>query len=92
MTAVINVIAFPLLAIAWLAFGVAALRDPAHPTRLWNWFRHLSLVVQGLAWLLLLPVVLALWIWHASWPLVLRLSLVVGLAWVSLYVMLPGRQ
>jgi hypothetical protein len=45
-----------------------------------------------LAWLLLFPLVLALWIWQASWPFILRLPLVAGLAVVSIYLFLPGRQ
>jgi hypothetical protein len=45
--------------------------------------------VQGLVWLLFLPVVVALWIWETTWPIILRLILVAGLAGWSLMIFLP---
>jgi hypothetical protein len=90
METVITTIAFPGLVCAWLVFGYVAARNPAGLAGLWPRFRRWPLVAQLLAWVLLLPVVLAIWIAHESWPLMLRLPLVVGLAWASLYVMLPA--
>ena len=91
MDTVINIIAFPGLVIAWLVFGLVAMRTPEGLAGLWPRFRRWPLVVQLLAWVLLLPVVLAIWIAHEAWPLILRLPLVLGLAWVSLYLMFPVR-
>jgi hypothetical protein len=48
-------------------------------------------VVQALVTLLTLPVVLGLWVWQTSWPLWLRLILVIGLAWVTLYTFFPKK-
>jgi hypothetical protein len=92
METILNIISFPLLVILWLAFGFVAVRNPRSLDNLWRRFRTLPLFVQLLAWLLLFPLVLALWIWQASWPFVLRLPLVAVLAVVSIYLFLPGRQ
>jgi hypothetical protein len=92
METVLTIISFPLLVVLWLAFGVAAVRNPTSPDNLWRLFRRLPLLIQLLAWLLLFPLILALWIWQASWPFVLRLPLVAGLAVVTIYLFLPGRQ
>lgn len=91
MEPILNGLAFPGLVLAWSVFGIAALRSPQGLAGLWPRFRTWSLLIQGLAWLILLPVVLAAWIAHVSWPLVFRLPLIAGLAAVSLYVMVPGR-
>ncbi len=66
METVLNIISFPLLVILWLAFAFAALHNPTRLDNLWQRFRTLPLVVQLLTWLLLFPLVLALWIWQAS--------------------------
>src|SRR5438045_1136652 len=86
METVINIIAFPGLVIAWLVCALLAVRSPHGLAGLWPQFRRWSLVVQLLMWVLLFPVVLAIWIAHETWPLMLRLPLVVGLACASLYV------
>jgi hypothetical protein len=92
METLLTIISFPLLVVLWLAFGIAAVRNPTSLDNLWRRFRSLPLIVQLLAWLLLFPLILALWIWQASWPVVLRLPLVAGLAVVTIYLFLPGRQ
>ncbi|MDH5244043.1 MAG: hypothetical protein OEX05_08930, partial [Chloroflexota bacterium] len=53
------------------------------------WIGGLPLIVQGVAWLLFLPVVGALWVWETSWPIVLRLVIVASLAGWSLMIFLP---
>jgi hypothetical protein len=37
----------------------------------------------------LLPVVIGLWVWESSWPLLVRLTVVIGVASWSLLVFLP---
>jgi hypothetical protein len=44
---------------------------------------------QGVVWLLFLPLVVGLWIWETTWPLVARLALIVGIAGWNLIVFLP---
>ena len=89
MNRVINLAAFIILTVLWLAFGAALLLNPAALDSVWMWFRGLPLVAQILLGLLLLPVTLGLWIWESSWPLVLRLVLVIGLALVTEYMFFP---
>lgn len=74
----------------WLAFGIALVRSPARIDRTWRRLRSLPLAIQALAWLLLLPVVAGLWIWHTSWPRAARLLLVAGLAGWNLVVFVPA--
>ena len=47
------------------------------------------LLVQGIAWVPFFPVLGGLWVWETSWPAVLRLVLVVGLAGWSLMIFVP---
>ena len=88
---IINIFAFSVLTLLWLAFAAALLfnRDLLDIT--WQSFRSWPLVVQIIVGLLVLPVVAGLWIWETSWPVWLRLILVVGLAWVTVYTFLPRK-
>jgi hypothetical protein len=49
----------------------------------------LPLVVQAVVWLLFLPVMVGLWIWETTWPVILRVFLVVSIAGWNLLVFLP---
>lgn len=82
-------ILFIAFALLWAAFGVALARDAARLDAAWTRIRRLPLLVQGLAWLLVLPVVVGLWIWRSRWPLVARVVLIACLAGWNLLVMLP---
>jgi len=53
--------------------------------------RGLPFIVQAVVWLLVLPVAAGLWIWETSWPLWLRLVLVIGLGWVTVYTFFPRK-
>jgi hypothetical protein len=88
---IINIFAFAVLTLLWLAFAAALLfnRDLLDIT--WQSFRGWPLLVQLAVGLLILPVVLGLWIWETSWPLLLRLILVLGLAWVTVYTFFPKK-
>jgi hypothetical protein len=57
----------------------------------WVTFRGLPWVVQGIVWILVLPVTAGLWIWETPWPLWLRLLLVIGLAWVTIFTFWPRK-
>jgi hypothetical protein len=73
----------------WLAFGAALLVSSGSLADLWERYRDWPLVIQGVVALLLLPWVVATWIWQTDWPLALRLILAAGLAWVTLYAFFP---
>jgi hypothetical protein len=74
----------------WVSFGVALVRDPARIEATWSRLRALPLVVQALAWLLLLPVLAGIAIWRMEWPQVVRVVLVGSLAGWNLLMFLPA--
>jgi hypothetical protein len=84
-----NGVLFVLFAIIWIAFGVAIVWSQGSIDQVWETIRAWPLIVQIAAWLLLLPVMVGLWIWETSWPLVVRLALVLGVAGWNLLVFLP---
>jgi hypothetical protein len=86
---VVNTTAFVLLALLWLGFAAALLFNRDILSKVWLQLHSLPIILQLLIWLLALPVVLGLWIWQTRWPVWLRLALVVGLAWVTLYTFFP---
>jgi hypothetical protein len=73
----------------WVAFAVGLIWSQGSIDGAWDWLRGLPWIVQGIVWLLFLPVTIGLWIWETSWPLVLRLVLVAGLAGWSLLIFFP---
>jgi len=81
----INIGAFCILTMLWLGFAGALVFNPAFLDTIWQTMRGLPIVVQAVACLLLLPVALGLWIWESSWPIWIRLILVVGLAIATIY-------
>jgi hypothetical protein len=82
-------ILFAIFAVAWVAFGAALIWSQGSLDAAWAWVRSLPLMVQGVVWLLFLPVMFGLWVWETTWPLVLRLVLIVGVAGWNLIVFLP---
>lgn len=80
---------FVVFALIWLAFGVGLVWSQGSLDAAWQSVRSLPLVVQGVVWLLFLPVMAGLWIWETSWPLVLRLVLILGIAGWNLLVLAP---
>lgn len=92
MNTIISFGSFGILSLLWLGFGAALLFNQALLDTVWQLFRGLPLILQGLFGLLLLPVVLGLWIWETSWPLWIRLILVIGLGWATLYTFFPKQS
>ena len=91
MNMIINISAFVILAILWLGFGAALIFNQAMLDTIWQFFRGMPLAVQVVVGLLVLPVALGLWIWESSWPLWLRLILVIGLGFATIYTFFPKR-
>jgi hypothetical protein len=81
---IITLGAFAVLTLLWLAFAAALVFNRELLDAAWASFRSWPLFVQMLAGLLFLPVMAGLWIWETSWPVLLRLVLVAGLAWATL--------
>jgi hypothetical protein len=82
-------ILFAIFAIMWAAFAVALIWSQGSLDAAWQWVRSLPLILQGIVWLLFLPVMVGLWIWETTWPLIFRLVVVVGIAGWNLLVILP---
>lgn len=85
----ISIIAFTVLTLLWLGFGIALLLNREFLDRVWRLFRSWTILIQLFVALLVLPVVLGLWIWQTRWPFWVRLVLVVGLAWMTEYTFFP---
>lgn len=82
-------ILFAIFAVLWVAFGAALIWSQGSLDAAWHWVRSLPLIMQGVVWLLFLPVMIGLWVWETSWPLVLRLMVVAGVAGWNLIIFLP---
>ncbi len=75
----------------WAAFAWALVANPAALDDAWRSLCALPLPVQGVAWLLGLPVTGGLLVWTSAWPLLVRLTLVAALAAWNLLVFVPRR-
>jgi len=84
-----NGVLFVLFAVIWVAFGAGLLLSQGSLDQAWQAIRDLPLIVQVGVWLLFLPVMIGLWIWETTWPLIVRLVLVLGVAGWNLMVFLP---
>lgn len=85
----VNIGSFAILSILWLGFGAALLFNQSLLDSTWQLFRGLPTIAQIGLGLLLLPLVAGLWIWETPWPLWIRVILVLGLAWATIYTFLP---
>ena len=80
---------FVIFGVLWVAFAYAVVTRQPGLEETWQAIRALPLIVQLVAWLLFLPVMLGMWVWETTWPLVMRVVLVAGLAGWNLLVFLP---
>jgi hypothetical protein len=80
---------FIVFAVIWVAFGAGLLMSQGSLDQAWQAIRDLPLVVQVVVWLLFLPVMIGLWVWETTWPLILRLVVVLGIAGWNLLMFLP---
>ncbi len=88
---IINIGAFIVLTALWVAFGAALLLNQGLLDSFWQMFTGCPLIVQAIVALLTLPVAAGLWVWETTWPLLIRLVLVAGLAWVTVYTFFPRK-
>lgn len=89
MNTVISLSAFSILTFLWLAFGAALLFKRDLLTRIWRSFRARNNLVQLAVALPVLPVVIGLAIWETRLPVLLRLLVVIGLGWITVYTFFP---
>lgn len=86
---IISIGSFAILALLWLGFAAALVFNQSILDSIWHALRGLPVVIQIVVWLLVLPVALGLWIWQMPWPFWIRLILVIGLGWATLYTFFP---
>lgn len=82
-------ILFVLFAVLWVAFGAAIVWSQGSVDAAWEAIRDLPLILQLVIWLLFLPVMAGLWVWETTWPLLVRLIVVLGIAGWNLLIFLP---
>ena len=86
-----EVIAFGVVLILWIAFGAALFFSQSSIHDIWAWFKDQSLVFQIPLGILFLPWLIGMWIWESSWPIAARSLLVGGLAWGNVYAFWPWK-
>ena len=84
-----NGILFAIFAVIWVAFAAGLIFSQGSVDQAWQTIRGLPLIVQIVVWILFLPVMIGLWIWETTWPLIVRLVLVVGIGGWNLLMFLP---
>ena len=82
-------ILFGFFALLWVGFAVALVTSQGTLDQAWEYIRSLPLLAQLVVWVLFLPVMVGLWIWETTWPFIVRIALVVGIAGWNLLVFLP---
>jgi len=79
---VMTVYANLIFVVLWVGFVIALVVNREWLDVLWNWVQALPLVLKIIAWTLLLPVMVGLWIWESSWSALGRLVGFAGIvAW-----------
>ena len=76
----------------WVGFGAALVSNPAALDGIWGAIGQLPLPVQGVAWLLFLPLMAGLWVWSTDWAVAVQVVLIAGIAGWNLLVFLPRRS
>jgi hypothetical protein len=82
---------FGLYVVVWAAFISAMVVSPRVLDDAWQYIgQALPLPIQLVIWALFLPVMAGLWVWDTTWPLLVRVPVVLGLAAFTLLVMRPS--
>ena len=80
---------FAIFVVIWVAFAAGLIFSQGSIDQAWQTVRGLPLIVQLVVWVLFLPVMIGLWVWETTWPLIVRLVLVAGVAGWNLFMFLP---
>lgn len=86
-----NIAVWTLFTALWVAFFAVLLVNQGTVGDLWHGIRDLPLFIQGVLWLLFLPLMAGLAIWDASWPALVRLILIAGIAGFNVYLFYPRK-
>ena len=73
--------------VLWLGMAASLILNPSWLESLWDWVNGLPSALRIAAWVVLTPLLTALWIWNAPWSLALQLLGFAGLVgWTGLAV------
>jgi hypothetical protein len=73
--------------VLWVGFITALVVNREWLDVLWNWAQALPMVARIIVWVLFLPILVGLWIWESTWPVLGRLVGFAGiLGWTLLAV------
>ena len=76
---VMNIYATAVFLILWVGFILALILNRGWLDLIWQWVQALPLVPRIIVWLVFLPIMVGLWAWESSWPLIAQLGVLVGL-------------
>jgi len=84
---VLSTYAILIFAMLWVGFAIALVVNREWLDLLWNWVRALPSVTEFIVWVLFLPIMVGLWNWESSWPVLLHLLAFAGIVgWTLLAV------
>ena len=84
---VLGTYAIVIFAMLWAGFAIALVVNPEWLDLLWNGVQALPAVAEIVVWVLFLPIMVGLWIWESSWPVLVRLLAFAGIVvWTLLAV------
>lgn len=75
----------------WAMFAAAAWASPGTLTDVWARVEGLPMASRFVVWVVALPWMVGLAIWQGSWPEFVRLTLLAGLAFASVWTFYPTR-
>lgn len=76
---ILTIYSLVVFVILWIGLAYTMIVNPALLDQLWNWVRALPLWQEIIVWVLLLPIMVGLWIWESSWPMIFRWLATAGL-------------
>lgn len=74
---------FP-VSILWLAFAGLWIFSSETLGHIFTWIQGLPLILEIIVWIVFIPWVGSLWIWNSSWPLWLKIVVIVAIAMATL--------
>ena len=84
---VLSTYAIVIFAMLWIGFAIALVVNREWLDLLWNWVQALPSVAKIIVWVLFLPIMVGLWIWESSWPVLGSLLAFAGIVvWTILAV------
>ncbi len=84
---VLSTYAIVIFAMLWVGFAIALVVNRERLDLLWNWAQALPTVSEIIVWVLFLPIMVGLWTWESSWPVLVNLLVFAGIVgWTLLAV------